>query len=165
MPQSDTTNTFMAQQPQSRTLVFVDTWAWVALADGRDRYHRIANITRQQLDANVVCYATSEYVVVETATLMRRRIGFRTANRFLDELAKARQSGELIWIPADDGLFSRAREEFTRYGSDQSISFVDATSFAAMRAAGIETAFTGDCDHFLTAGFQTVPTKQELGQV
>jgi predicted nucleic acid-binding protein len=51
-----------------------------------------------------------------------------------------------------------------RQDADQDFSFVDATSFAAIRAERIRHAFAFD-QHFATAGFTRVPVDVPVAQI
>jgi predicted nucleic acid-binding protein len=118
----------MARRATRNSIVFVDTWAWVALANAGDRYHSLAKRIQASLDAARTRYATSEYILVEATTLLRRQMGFLAAERFLSELETARVSGGILWFPAEERLIAAGRQEFSRYGPSQVISFTDATA-------------------------------------
>jgi predicted nucleic acid-binding protein len=66
-------------------LLFVDTSAWYALLDRRDRNHAAA--TRFAREAPVP-FVTSTYILDETVTLVKRHLGHAMATRFGHELWK-----------------------------------------------------------------------------
>lgn len=56
-------------------MIFVDTWAWVALADTSDSYHRKAKATHRKLMKARRRYLTSDDVLGETITYLYDAIG------------------------------------------------------------------------------------------
>lgn len=93
---------------------------------------------------------TTSQVVGETFTLMRsRRLGTRAALGFLETI-RGTPSIRRVHIPAD---WEVAAEELLAQYDDQDFSYVDATSFVAMRRLRLTTAFAFD-DHFVIAGFR-----------
>lgn len=59
--------------------IFVDTSAWFAAANPDDEYNRRAT----EILAAGEPLLTTDHVLAETWTLIRNRIHFRAANRFL----------------------------------------------------------------------------------
>jgi predicted nucleic acid-binding protein len=49
-------------------MIFVDTWAWVALADKSDAYHRNAKAQHRKLLRTRRRYVTTDYVLGETCS-------------------------------------------------------------------------------------------------
>jgi predicted nucleic acid-binding protein len=94
---------------------------------------------------------TTNHVVGETWTLLRRRSGHRGAVGFLDRIARL-PNVEVIHLDeeteAEAWRWLRARPE-------REYSFVDATSFAVMRRRRIREALAFDGD-FNAAGFVEV---------
>jgi uncharacterized protein len=127
-------------------VIFVDTSFWAALTARDDALHDIAvQLFAQRATERLV---TSNHVRGETWTLLRRRRGFRSAVSFLDGLERtARLRLEFV---------SRHLEEealrWLRGRDEREYSFVDATSFAVMRALRIRDALAFDGD-FAAAGF------------
>ena len=103
---------------------------------------------------------TTNHVVGETYTLLRVVCGHRAAVRFLDHLEETRRL-ERIFVREETE--TRAFR-LLRQHADQDFSFVDATSFAVMRAERIRHAFAFD-RHFATAGFLRVPMDVPVRQV
>lgn len=122
------------------SLLFVDTSAWYALLDRKDRNHAAAARFVQESRVPLV---TSTYVLDEIATLTLRRLGHTLAVRvgrqiWTEEIAR------LVHVtPADEAL---AWSIFTRH-PDKGLSFTDCTSFAIMQRLGMDTAFAFDA-HF-----------------
>lgn len=128
--------------------VFVDTSALYALLDADDENHRaaadaFASSTRTDV------LVTHNYVVVETAALVQRRLGVEAVRSLVDDVLPP---VELIWI--DERLHRSATAAMIASGSAR-ISLVDWTSFEAMRDQGIDRAMAFD-DDFARQGFQLV---------
>ena len=107
-----------------------------------------------------IVLVTTNHVVGETNTLLRVTRGYDACRRFLDSLEQTRRL-ERIFVSQD--LERRAFAILDRY-RDHDFSFVDATSFAFMRAEGIRHAFAFD-SHFAAAGFVRVPADAGIGQL
>jgi len=132
--------------------LFVDTGAWVAVVDPRDQYHRPASAYYRRVFTRQVRFITTNLVVAETYTLLRRRSGPRVAIGFLDRL---RASPRLFKVHSTPELEAEAEEILSKY-ADQALSYVDAVSFAVMKDQELQTAFAFD-DHFEVMGFIRQP--------
>lgn len=118
--------------------VFVDTSGLYAVLAQDDPHHAEASRLLQWcLEHDDV--VTTNYVVVETAQLVRRRLGADAAADLLDRLLP---SITTIWI---DAATHRAAVEALRV-SGGSASLVDHASFIVMRAVGIDQALAFDRD-------------------
>jgi uncharacterized protein len=127
---------------------FVDTSFWFGLQERRDGRHHDA---RALVDRGVGRVLTTNHVVGETWTLIRRRSGHSAAVGFLDRLA-ALQDVEVIHV---DKAIETDAWRWLRGRSEREYSFVDATSFAVMRRRRIREALAFDGD-FNAAGFVEV---------
>ena len=121
-------------------MVFVDTAAFFALENERDRYHAEAIDTRDELMAKGVRLVTSDYVLDEVYTLIRMRVGHRAAVNFGESVQASRFFQIEPVTPADFGVAWRI---FSRY-DDKPFSFTDCTSFALMERLKVRAAFTFD---------------------
>jgi predicted nucleic acid-binding protein len=131
--------------------IFVDTGAWIALADGSDDLHdRALTIYPTVLQAGNRL-VTTNLVIAESYNLIRRRVGHQAAMQFLESM---RTSPRLDRVYSDQSLELSGEAILRRY-ADQAFSFVDAVSFAAMLALDIDEAFAFD-NHFVVAGFKLV---------
>jgi predicted nucleic acid-binding protein len=139
--------------------VFVDTGAWFALQVPDDDWHGEAVQTLRTLIAAPHVLVTTNHVVRETYTLLRVVCGHAAALRFLDRIEETRRL-ERIFVQEETE--ARAYRLLRQHG-DQDFSFVDATSFAVMRAERIRHAFAFD-RHFSTAGFLRVPVDVPVEQ-
>jgi hypothetical protein len=132
--------------------VFVDTSAWIAVSDLRDKYHAAARAEHNRLIGGNRLLVTTNLVIAETYILIRRTGGHEQAMRFLRSL---RGSPRLQRVWSDATLESQAENILERY-SDQNFSYTDAVSFVVMQEGGIEEAFTFD-RHFASLGFRMLP--------
>ena len=140
--------------------VFVDSGAWFAAQVVGDAHHEEAASTLRGLLALPTVLVTTNQVVGETYTLLRVTRGYEACRRFLESLDHTRRL-ERMFVSQD--LERRAFAILDRY-RDHDFSFVDATSFAFMRAERIRHAFAFD-SHFAAAGFLRVPADLEIGQL
>ncbi|MBI4473621.1 MAG: type II toxin-antitoxin system VapC family toxin, partial [Acidobacteria bacterium] len=95
---------------------------------------------------------TTDFVVDETLTLIRFRLGLHAAERWWEQID---QSPRLRWERIDSPRFEKARHLFFQY-RDKGFSFTDCTSFAVMREIRLTHAITTD-RHFTQMGFQVLP--------
>jgi len=136
----------------SAASIFVDSSAFYALADRHDASHRIANERWQALVKTKRPLVTSLAVAAETATLIRRSIGFDASQAWLDQLDRARVVGAMELIFPADREYALARDVYRQLAQPK-LSFVDALSFAIMTLRSIRACFGFDED-FLVAGFE-----------
>lgn len=127
---------------------FVDTSFWVALRFRRDRRHAPA---RALWGAGPGPLLTSDLVVAETWTFLRRRAGHRQAMQFYDATAIL---PSLTIRHVDEDLQNEAWRWLRRH-DERPYSFVDASSFALMRRLRLRQALAFD-DDFTSAGFTEV---------
>lgn len=137
--------------------VFVDTGAWFALQVADDAHHVQAQEALTALLHQGTSLVTSNLVIGETYTLLRLTRGYREARAFLDIIAR---SSRLERLRITEEIETRAYEVLERY-ADHAFSFVDATSFALMRASRMRYAFAFD-SHFRIAGFPRIPSDISL---
>ncbi|MFN8521660.1 MAG: PIN domain-containing protein [Chloroflexota bacterium] len=138
-----------------RRAVFVDTSAWFALAATGDANHAVAARLFPRMLAGRGTVTTTNHVISESFTLARRRLGSLAALEFLRRI-RATERIRRVFVP--ESWEAEAERLLERY-DDQPFSYVDATSFVAMRRLGIHEAFAFDRD-FLAAGFTLVTDAQ-----
>ncbi len=124
---------------------FVDTSFWVALRFRRDARHADA---RAIWEARPGALLTSDLVVGETWTFLRRRAGHRSALAFYE----AAQQLPSLTVRHVDAELSDAAWRWLRRHDERAYSYVDATSFAVMRRLRLRHALAFDGD-FTAAGF------------
>jgi hypothetical protein len=138
--------------------IFLDTGAWVALQVPDDEWHEAAGATLRALLARATPLVTTNLVVGETYTYLRRTQGYQAAFRFVETLER---SPRLTLVHVDEELERQAFALLRRH-RDQAFSFVDGASFVVMRERGIHRAFAFD-RHFAAAGFVRVPQDEPVG--
>ncbi len=138
---------------KASTRLFIDSSAWVAVFCKDDGCHQRALEYWQRVCGHRRFLLTSDYVLDETYTLLRRRRnGLRMAIAFHDLV----NSSKVIEIASvDESLSKEAWRIFVRY-EDKVMSFTDCTSFALMRQRKLLEAFSFD-DDFQRAGFVMQP--------
>lgn len=136
--------------------VFVDTSAWLALYDRSDQHHQAARRIVAQLKLQRASLVLSDFVLAESLTLIRFRVGHSWAVRFGQMVLESRVT-EIIEV--DQKLRRRTWDIFRQY-DDKDFSFVDCSSFALMERLSVPAAFAFD-RHFEQYGFQSL---QPVGQ-
>jgi hypothetical protein len=137
--------------------LFVDTGAWVALQDPSDQWHGEASAALKAVLAQGHPLATTNLVVGETYTFLRRTAGHDAAFRFIETLER---SPRLTVVHVDEETERQAFALLRRY-RDQAFSFVDGTSFVVMQQRTIRRALAFD-SHFAAAGFVRVPQDEPV---
>jgi uncharacterized protein len=126
-------------------VIFVDTSFWIAQQLERDSRHKDAK--RLELALSRSALTTSNAVVAETWTYLRRKAGHERAITWLDHFQLAVRGVERISEQLESQAWS-----WLRVHDERPYSFVDATSFALMHKLGISEALAFDGD-FAAAGF------------
>jgi len=124
---------------------FADTSFWIALQVPRDEHHSVAKCL-WETDSDPVL--TTNHVVGETWTFLRRRADHRTAVGFYQATAASPRL-RIDHVPQDVEM--EAWSWLLRH-DEREYSFVDATSFAVMRRRRVRHALAFDGD-FAAAGF------------
>jgi uncharacterized protein len=124
----------------------------MALADEADPDHVRAKSFRDEWLRRGGRFASTDFIVDETLTLLRMRLGLDAAERWWNQVES---SGRIVWERIDEGRAEKARHWFFRW-RDKDFSFTDCTSFVVMKERRIREALTTD-RHFIQAGFQVVP--------
>jgi predicted nucleic acid-binding protein len=132
--------------------LFVDTAGWVACADEADPAHAGAAAARDRWLKRGGLLTTTDYVVDETLTLLRVRLGINAAEAWWSQIEG---SSRLRWEYIGPERADVARGMFFRY-RDKDFSFTDCTSFAVMRELKLREALTTD-RHFRQMGFTVKP--------
>ena len=127
-------------------MIFVDTSAIYALADSRDANHERALELAGRASAERETLVVHNYVVVEAAALLQRRLGLEVTTRFLRDAGRFK----IHWVTEDD--HASAVELHARAGRRR-LSLVDCVSFIVMRRLGIVSALAFDAD-FQMEGFR-----------
>jgi len=134
------------------TALFIDTAGWMSCADASDAAHETCRAARDKALRGGHMLVTTDYVVDETLTLIRLRLGVSAAETWWRQVDGSQR---VRWERIDPGRFDRALELFFRR-RDKGYSFTDCTSFAVMRELKLTSALTTD-KHFKQMGFEVVP--------
>jgi len=134
-------------------MILIDTGAWYALTDPQERHHAHAvalfgRLTKGEYGRLV----TSDYILDETYTLLRMRLGIGPVRRLRELLG---QSSSLEVLRVSDSDLERSADLMVAH-EDKRWSFTGCTSFVLMKELGIGDAFTFD-QNFAEAGFRPLP--------
>ena len=132
--------------------IFVDTAGWVAAADSRDSKGSAVREARDSWLSSGGLLTTSDYVIDETLTTIRSRLGLDAAEAWWSQIDG---SSRLRIESIDEARRERARVLFFGY-RDKEFSFTDCSSFVLMRELHIQRVLTLD-HHFRQMGFEVVP--------
>lgn len=132
-------------------MIFVDTSYWVALRNRRDANHTKARLLLESTRSSTLI--TTNHVVGETWTFLRRRAGHESAIEFLEVMNRSKR---LVVEHVTAALEDKALRWLRRH-DEREYSFVDATSFQVMNGSRLETALAFDGD-FTAAGFVELRT-------
>ncbi len=135
--------------------ILVDTSAWFALNDRKDQHHTRARRFVENLKGSPMLFLATDYIVDETATLLRLKVSHKEAVAFLRIFSR---SSQMVREQVTTDHLKRAEEIFTRY-RDKFWSFTDCVSFAYMEERGIKDAFTFDVN-FSQFGLRVHPDLQ-----
>ena len=128
---------------------FVDTSGWYALIDRKDARHaRVVAGIRRFVERRVAL-VTSDYVIDESATLLKARIGSHAALNLFAYLSEA-TTVEWEWVGSE--RFTKAQSLFKKL-DDQGHSFTDCTSLVIIQERRIEDILTTD-RHFKVQGLR-----------
>jgi predicted nucleic acid-binding protein len=126
--------------------VFVDTSAFIALVHTNDVNHALAKQIWDRLVSERPVLITTNYVFVETTSLVQSRYGMNVVRAFRDLVVSLVQ---VYWV--DHELHRTALEQFFRVGR-RDLSLVDCTSFEVILHLQLQHVFTFD-RHFFEQGF------------
>jgi len=136
-------------------MIFVDTSAFLALVNDKDKNHIAAIELLEQIKngkIRIKKIITSSYIIDETLTRIRYSVGHREAVEWGKDILASKVIEK---TRIDEEIFGSAWELFRTY-EDKKLSFTDCTSFALMKKNGIEKAFSFDED-FKRLGFILLP--------
>ena len=128
---------------------FIDTSGFYALLVEADSAHAAAVKWLSAARSRRACVVTTDYVLDETATLLKARGHGDLVGAFFDQLDR---SEVCTVLSVDRDQFGRARAFFVKH-ADHGYSFTDCTSFVVMGERGIREALSKDA-HFAEAGFR-----------
>jgi predicted nucleic acid-binding protein len=136
-------------------LLFVDTGGWEMLADEGDPQHASARAIRDRWLEDAGLLLSTDYVMDETFTMLRARLGLRAAEHWWEQVGN--DSARVRWEGITPARAEKARHWFFRW-RDKDFSYTDCTSFVVMKERRIRAALTND-RHFAQAGFEMLPAR------
>lgn len=128
--------------------VYVDSSMWKALIDLNDNFYHRAGIIWKSLEKENVRLLTTNYILDESLTLIRKRCGIKAIKLFRDHLVSDWKSVKINRVTIADE--ANAWNWFLNDWSD--LSFTDCISFAVMKRLALKRVATFD-RHFSKAGF------------
>ena len=131
--------------------IFVDTGAWVALANSGDEDHEDVRAATSGWEGRLV---TTNLVVGETVTLALYRFGHAAAKKLGERL----YSGGIAAVVRIELQDERSAWELFCDRDDKEYSFVDCSSFVVMRRLKLDKAVATD-DDFAQEGFNVIPVR------
>jgi len=131
-----------------RSEVFIDTSGFYALLAKKDDRHQQAVEYLQNAAESRIRFVTTDYVLDETATLLKAHGQSALLAPFLERLF-ASSSCRVVWTDAE--RYHQTRSFFLKH-RDQPWSFTDCLSFCVMKESHARQALTKDA-HFKAAGF------------
>ena len=130
-------------------VVFVDTSAFISLLDEDDERHAAAAATWRRLLNEHTVLRSTDYVRVETWSLLQARFGLEAVRKFDRAYLPV-----VEWLHVSEAQFATAKTLVVS-ANRRGFSLVDAASFTAMRDEAIDTAFAYD-RHFREQGFKVL---------
>jgi predicted nucleic acid-binding protein len=131
--------------------LFVDSGGWFSLLIQEDESHGRAKelMARAAEDGRLI--VTTDYILDETATLLKARKKAHLAVLFFDYV---RRSTACKVVPVWHSHFQAAEDFFVRH-RDKPYSFTDCASFVVMKSLKLRDALSTD-RHFDMAGFNAL---------
>ena len=133
-------------------MIFADSSGFIATFDARDQRHKRAAQAWRSFESEGLYILTTQLILAETVTHLRRRAGWETSRKIGDALLR---SQVIRVVGLSSGQLDAAWLEFVR-NADPKFSLCDAASIVLMREQGITRIFTFD-HHFAESGFDLVP--------
>jgi predicted nucleic acid-binding protein len=134
--------------------IFVDTSGFYSLLVAKDDQHEAASDILRESAKQKRRFITTDYVLDETATLLKARGHRRLLKGFFESVLTS-CACQTIWT--DIEVFSTTCSYFIKH-QDQDWSFTDCVSFVVMRRERIREVLTKDA-HFAEAGFLALLAK------
>lgn len=134
-------------------MVFADTSGLLAAWFDDETRHQEAAQAWRDLAKRGEKLLTTNLILAETVTIVRRRHGWKASRTAGDALLRSRNV-ELVTVTREQ--LDAAWRDFLR-DPDPKLSLCDTCSFVVMRERGVDVALTLD-RHFADAGFEVVPS-------
>jgi predicted nucleic acid-binding protein len=118
-------------------MIFVDTWAWIALLDDTDQNHDEAETAHRKLQKRRRKYVTSDFVLNELINYLYSVGPAAKAQATINALLSRADAGTHVLVHVSPQQFRHAWELRQKYQDKPDISFVDFTSMVVMQDLGI----------------------------
>jgi hypothetical protein len=128
--------------------IFIDTSGFFSLLYPQEASHKAADEIVQKAKRSNQLFITTDYVIDETATLLKARGIGHLIDIFFNTLTATRVC-RIEWM--DHDRFVKTQTYFTKH-LDHAWSFTDCFSFLIMKELRIRNALTKD-KHFKEAGY------------
>lgn len=128
--------------------IFFDTSGLFSFMVKDDDKHAMTSDIVHRIIKDGKRFVTTDYIIDETATLLKARGYGHTISNLFDSILSSRAC-RIDWM--DQEHFDSTKAFFLKH-CDHEWSFTDCFSFIVMRSAGIRDALTKD-GHFKEAGF------------
>lgn len=117
----------------------------------QERHHQQVSRIYQDIRNTHGTIITTDYVLDEVYTLLFKRVPFETAQKALEAISEAIESGyvSVIWMTPE--RFEATQKLRRKFHDKPNISFTDLSSMVVMRELGISEILTGDA-HFTHVG-------------
>src|SRR5262245_30873578 len=106
-------------------MIFVDTWAWVALALKRDQNHRRAKAAHKAFRKAGRRYVTTDFVLSELIAHLYTTLTPVQAQGFVNTLFATADAGTYELVHVSPQQFRRAWQMRQQYHDKPDISFID----------------------------------------
>lgn len=134
--------------------IFVDTSAFVALADQNDDHHAKAVAFNKTISKTI--FITSNYVLDELYTLLLINTDYSKTVKFKNKLDSmmAKKLLKIIWVTEE--IAANTWQLFEKFNVDKQWSFTDCSSCIIMKDLQLTEVFSFD-HHFSQMGFTRLP--------
>lgn len=126
--------------------VFVDASFWIALVDTSDSSHKKAEAFLKRKGSLRLNFFTSDYVIDECLTRLKKKVGAKSAFSLYDVILKKKDEKTLTILQTTKEVFDRIYKIFKNNLTPKSFSFTDASIVALMKAHKIKNLLTFDSD-------------------
>ncbi len=130
--------------------IFVDSSAFLEFLDADTRSHDAVVAAVGEALAQGDTLLTTNYVILETASICQHRLGVEVTRKFLTQTGRV---ATVHWV--NQAIHDLAVSALLAAGR-RGLSLVDCTSFEIMRQRGLRQAFALD-RHFDEQGFECLP--------
>ncbi|WP_456474630.1 type II toxin-antitoxin system VapC family toxin [Candidatus Pyrohabitans sp.] len=121
--------------------IFIDTGIFFSAFNEDDMYHLDAlGIYISAFSGRFGAVYTSDYIIDETATLLKIKARPEIALKFL----KSALSSSMLIVRIDERIFKESCRIFEKYFEKAGVSFTDATTIATLRLLEIENIASFD---------------------